>query len=209
MGIVALYIFTVLSSKVMYHIGPGSFTKNCHDDGWKLEPSEDADFKDKAASFFFGHNSVYIPFFNLFVAVFLSQVIVLCKYRIYDYIDLLELRKNMDELEKEIYDENPTISQALNLKKLVKKRIKELKSVDININGKPGTIYYEDRVDGSYRALRKTGSAEGLTFVEVDEYVRPTEKVETKINVLNDKPHVINNFDNQKDGKPFTRKRTR
>ena len=180
------YISKVEISALIYYFGAKSFIKEIYDSGQRFKIDENMHPIKKLEGNFFSPKGLLLPFFNIGMSVEVAFLLMTPYFRDIDMLREHGFIANMTTLEREVYSEKPDAIQAMLLDLLVKRRKKIMPSVQVKKDDNIGMIYYKFKNDGSYEVMEKTGVAEDLSFVEVDEilepYVRP---IDYMINILN------------------------
>ena len=159
---------TIALSKAIDKISYFSFCKRIYDSGYKFsnELSKEQDFHSVEDDF--DTAATFIPGFNILNALFSANII---SNNIEDAIDELIMDGSivrMERIEQEIYNKNPNLRTIFTLDRLVQKRLKKAYSIKVENNGK---IYYELGDEYSYQVIYKEGSAQSLTYEEIQKYL--------------------------------------
>ena len=158
----------------------GSIVKKCldvikrvADDGYKIVIDEDNEkvWEEKTAEFNLHFWKLFIPGYNLLLAYKVLMSIYRHNSNLTDALEIMGIAKRMSKLEYEQYLKHPTAINAILVPDIIKERLREAITLDVDIGSLNGKIVY-DYVDGNLKILETTGSLLYLTEEKREELVR-------------------------------------
>ena len=165
------YISTFVASIGINMCGHMSLCKSVYDSGYKFnEKDGHSVIKDNDNKYSLIH---FVPIINIIESITTYLGTINGKNIIIESLIDEDIIVKMEELDKEIYESNPTFVGILRHSKKVKKALKNAYVIYMNKNNQKGKIYFrldEESLKG-YKLIYREGSAFDLTNKEIDEYI--------------------------------------
>lgn len=195
-NLIMMFFVTSMTSISMFAALKIKIIKDIFDNGYKIsynnQENNQGEYEEKKDNYI----DLLLPIYNIIFVIKTSLDYIKNKDIIIDDSISDNLIKEMNELEKEVYEFNPTLSNGM----FISKNNEEIKKITISNQLGLSEMLYTS-YNGKNKILKATGIFEDLSYAEKSRYIESkyesnneleddsTEVVEKILNVYNDKKY--------------------